>query len=74
MFGISFKLSDVIRAVWTFIFTFLATFFTLATGLGPISNWNEAKAAAASLIPASFAAALSAVKNLFLADGSTLKG
>lgn len=74
MFRISFTLRDLVRVVWAFLFTYVSTFFLLADGWGPITNWANAKAAAIALAPACLAAAFSAVKNLVLADGTTLKG
>jgi hypothetical protein len=74
MFGLSFTTKDVVRAIWTFAFTWIATFFTLSSGWGPINNLADLKAAAWALAPACLAAAFSAAKNAVLADGTTLKG
>lgn len=65
--------SDIRRIVWTAVFAFLGTFLSLAAGAGDFHDFGELKAAALSLIPAAIAAAFSAVKNLVLADGSSLK-
>lgn len=74
MFNLSFTKKDLVRVFWAAAFAFLATFLPLATGLGKFHNFNEVKAAVLALIPTALAAAFSAVKNLVLADGSTLKG
>ena len=74
MFQIGFTIKDLVRVAWCFAFTYVATFFTLANGWGPVNSFTDAKAAAIALAPACLAAAFSAVKNLVLRDGTTLKG
>jgi hypothetical protein len=61
-FGIGFTKRDVIRSVWSFIAAFAVTMLAQD---GDLSSSALAGAAVAGLI---------AVKNLILADGSTLKG
>lgn len=76
MFGLSFTLDDVKRVLWTALQAFVAV---LALGLVDVLNafrgqgLEGAKAVGLALIGAAIAAAISAVKNLLLADGSTLK-
>jgi membrane associated rhomboid family serine protease len=66
--------SDIRRIFWTFVQAFLGG---LVTGLAAWANvpqgWNAWKAALLGLIVGAVAAAISAVKNLFLDDGSSLK-
>lgn len=64
---------DVRRILWTAAQGFVAGWTLAAAGLGPINNMSEAKAVLPGLIVAGIAAAVSAVKNLVLADGSSLK-
>jgi hypothetical protein len=76
MFGISFTLDDFKRVLWTAAQAFVAV---LALGLTDVLNafkgsgLEGAKAVGLALIGAAIAAAISAVKNLILADGSALK-
>jgi hypothetical protein len=65
MFGISFTKSDLVRAIWTFLFGVAG--YVAVTGGGVPDDW---KAFAAGAVMAG----LSAVKNLVLKDGTTLKG
>jgi ferric-dicitrate binding protein FerR (iron transport regulator) len=65
MFGLSFTTKDLVRALWSFVFGALAYIVVVQ----PTTS-NDWKAALAGAV----AAGLSAVKNLVLADGSTLKG
>jgi ferric-dicitrate binding protein FerR (iron transport regulator) len=64
---------DIRRILWTFAQAFLASFLTLAAGILAAPNFDTAKALAVSALLASIAAAISAVKNLVLDDGSSLK-
>lgn len=74
MFKFSFTKKDLVRVFWAGLFAFVGAFGTLATGLGAFHNFGEVKAAFLALLPAAIAAALSAIKNAALADGTTLKG
>lgn len=65
--------SDVKRVVWTAVQAFLAAVLVLAPGLLNAPNLETAKSLGIAAVVAGVAAALSAVKNLFLSDGSTLK-
>lgn len=62
MFNIGFTTKDLIRSIWTF----LAAFAVTMAGY----NGDVSKAA----LWAAVAAGIVAVKNLLLADGSTIKG
>ena len=76
MFGISFTKDDFKRVLWTAVQAFVAV---LALGLTDVLNafkgsgLEGAKAVGLALIGAAIAAAISAVKNAVLADGSALK-
>jgi hypothetical protein len=61
-FGIGFTKRDVVRSVWAFLAAFAVT---MAGYGGDVSK---------SAVWAAVAAGLVAVKNLFLADGSLVKG
>ena len=61
MFGLSFTVKDLIRSAWVFAASFAAVFTTTQ------------KLDRAALV-AAIAAGVIAVKNLVLADGTTLKG
>ncbi len=74
MFNISFTGKDAVRVAWTFVFTFVSVFLATAQGWGSMPDLATAKAAAVSAGAAALAAAFSALKNLVLADGSTVKG
>jgi len=66
MFQLSFTKKDLVRAVWAFLAGGIGTYVTMqqahATG-----DWKV-------LLGAVVTAGLVSVKNLILADGSTLKG
>jgi hypothetical protein len=68
MFGISFTTKDLIRAGWTFLFGVLG--FLIAVQAEIIGGELDARAIAVGAIAAGF----SALKNLVLADGTTVKG
>ena len=65
MFGFSFTKKDVVRAIWAFVFGALG--YIVIVQPQDLASW---KAAAVGAV----AAGASAVKNLVLADGTTLKG
>jgi len=65
MFGISFTTKDLVRSVWAFIFGALG--YVVVAQPKDVITW---KAAAIGGV----AAGLAAVKNLLLADGTTVKG
>lgn len=66
--------TDIRRIVWTFVQAFVAALAAGVAGWAAFpSDWNGLKAAGAALVVSALAAALSAVKNLVLPDGSTLK-
>jgi hypothetical protein len=65
--------ADIRRVIWTFVQAFLASFLVLAVGVVNAPNLNEAKAALISAVLAALAAGISAVKNAFLEDTSTIK-
>lgn len=68
MFGISFTTKDLVRALWSFLFGALAFVLAVQTEiLGGDVDWR-------GIALGAIAAGLSAVKNLVLADGSTVKG
>ena len=70
--GLSYK--DWARIAWTFGQAFVATFLAGIGGIGAFPEWwNGGKAGWAALVVAALAAALSALKNLVLADSSPLK-
>lgn len=73
MFGLSFTLDDLKRVAWTALQAFLGAVLVLAPGVLNAPNFEAAKALAVAALVAGLAAALSALKNLFLADGSALK-
>lgn len=69
MFNLSFTRDDVKRVVWTFLMAAFGVFVALLADWftnGGDLNWKVWAIAA-------LAAGVSAVKNLLLADGSTLK-
>ena len=76
MFGISFTKDDLKRVLWTAVQAFVAVF---VLGLNDVfdafkaGGLDGAQAAGLALAAAALAAAISAVKNLVLADTSTLK-
>lgn len=74
MFNISFTKDDLKRVVWTFVQAFLGALVVGVAGWASVpSSWDAAKAAGLALAVAALAAGISAVKNLLLGDGSTLK-
>ena len=74
MFEFGFTKSDVVRAVWAFVGTFIGCYYAMATGFSSIPNMSTAKAAVVALFPSAITAALLAAKNAFLKDGTPLKG
>ena len=64
---------DVRRIIWTFVQAFLGTLIVLAPGILQAPNIETAKTLGISALVGAFAAAISAVKNLLLPDGSSLK-
>jgi len=68
MFGLGFTRSDLVRAVWSFIFGALAYVVLAQTSV--IDGTVDWKALAIGAV----VAGLSAAKNFLLADGSALKG
>ena len=64
---------DIRRVLWTFAQAFVGSLLVLAPGLMQAPNLQTAKSLAIAGLVAAVAAALSAVKNLLLNDGSTLK-
>ena len=68
MFNIGFTVKDFVRAGWTFIFGALSYVLLAQTDIinGSV-DWKAVAVGAA-------AAGLSALKNLVLADGTTVKG
>jgi len=73
MFGLSFTFDDLKRVLWTAVQAGVLAFLVLAPGILMAPNLDEAKALAIAALIAAGAAAFSAVKNLILADGATLK-
>lgn len=71
MFKIGFTVRDVIRAVWSFVFGFVG-FYALSSA--DILKAEDPTAAVAALASGAILAGLSALKNLLLADGTTIKG
>lgn len=67
MFGLSFGKKDLVRSAWAFGITF---FTALGASAASVHDLSTAKAA----LVAAVVAGLVAVKNLVLADGSTIKG
>jgi hypothetical protein len=65
--------SDIKRVVWTAVQAFLAAVLVLAPGILQAPNLETAKSLGIAAVVAGVAAALSALKNLFLDDTSTLK-
>ena len=64
---------DVRRIVWTAIQAFIGAILVLAPGILNAPNLEAAKTLGVAALVAGVAAALSALKNLLLDDGSTLK-
>jgi hypothetical protein len=73
MFHFGLNASDLRRIVWTAIGAFASVYVLFASGIGQYANFSEAKAAALALLPAAIAAAISAIKNGVLSDGSAIK-
>jgi hypothetical protein len=71
--GFSFNVDDVKRVAWTAVQAFLAAVLVLAPGILQAPNWETAKTLGVAAIVAGIAAALSALKNALLSDGSALK-
>jgi hypothetical protein len=69
----SFTLDDLKRVLWTAVQAFLAAVLVLAPGVLQAPNWETAKTLGVAAIVAGIAAALSALKNALLSDGSALK-
>ena len=65
--------SDIKRVIWTAAQAFLGAVLVLAPGILQAPNMETAKALGIAALVAGVAAALSALKNLVLNDGSTLK-
>jgi len=65
--------SDIKRVIWTAAQAFLGAVLVLAPGILQAPNTEGAKTLAIAALVAGVAAALSALKNLILNDGSTLK-
>lgn len=61
------------RIVWTFIQAFFPAFLTLASGFTVAPNLKTGKAIFIGAAIGAFAAGLSAVKNLFIPEGSPLR-
>ena len=64
---------DIRRIAWTAIQAFLGALLVLAPGVLQAPNWETAKTLGVAALVAGVAAALSALKNLLLNDGSSLK-
>jgi hypothetical protein len=64
---------DIRRVLWTFAQAFLGSFLAFASGFLAAPEWSNVKSLAVAAVIAGIAAGISAVKNLFLSDGSTLK-
>jgi predicted transporter len=64
---------DVRRILWTAIQAFLGAVLVLAPGVLNAPNLEVAKTLGVAALVAGLAAALSALKNLLLDDGSSLK-
>ena len=69
----TFTKDDLKRVLWTAVQAGLATFVALAGGWFAAPNLANAKAIGIAVIVAAFAAGLSALKNLVLADGTWAK-
>ena len=65
--------SDIKRVIWTAVEAFVGAVIILAPGILQAPNIEGAKTLAIAALVAGVAAALSALKNLILNDGSTLK-
>ena len=69
----TFTRDDIKRVLWTGIMAFVSAVLVLAPGIFQAPNWETAKTLAVAALVAGIAAALSAIKNAVLADGSTFK-
>ena len=69
----SFTRDDLKRVGWTALQAFLGAVLVLAPGILEAPNLGDAKSLAVAALVAGIAAAISAVKNLVLDDGSALK-
>ena len=65
--------SDIKRVVWTAVQAFVAAVIVLAPGILQAPNLEAAKSLGVAALVAGVAASGSALKNLVLADESTLK-
>lgn len=65
--------TDIRRIVWTGLQAFLAALAVTAPGILQAPNLSTAKSLAVAALVGAFAAGVSAIKNLVLGDGSTLK-
>jgi len=64
---------DIRRIVWTFVQGFVGALLVLAPGVLQAPNMETVKALGISALVGAIAAGISAVKNLVLDDGSSLK-
>lgn len=71
MFEFKFTVRDLVRAVWAFGFGFVGFY---ALNAADILKADDPVALGAALITGAVIAGFSAVKNLALKDGTTLKG
>ena len=69
----TFTRDDLKRVAWTAIMAFLGAVLVLAPGILQAPNLEAAKTLAVAALVAGIAAALSAIKNAVLTDGSTFK-
>jgi hypothetical protein len=70
----TFTQDDFKRVLWTFAQAFLGGLIAGIAALGGLpSTWDAAKAAGLGLVVGAIAAGISAVKNLFLVDGTWAK-
>jgi len=65
--------SDIKRVLWTAFQAFVGALIVLAPGILQAPNLETAKTLGVAALVGAFAAALSAIKNLVLDDGSSLK-
>lgn len=64
---------DVRRILWTAAQAFIGAVLVLAPGVLHAPNMETAKSLGVAALVAGFAAAISAIKNLLLDEGSSLK-
>jgi hypothetical protein len=82
MFGLSFTTKDLVRSVWTFLGVYLAAALVSALGIlnslvescNDVCDFGTAKQQTVTLALATASAIVIGIKNLLLADGTTLKG